>query len=139
MIRPAGAGDLAGALRVDPLAARGDRDRAELLRASVRAGECLIFRHQASVAGFVVTRRAHFFGRDFVELLVVDAAQRRAGLGRTLLRAAVAGASTAQVFTSTNMSNKAMRSLLRAEGWTFSGELSGLDEGDPELFFYTVR
>jgi len=32
-----------------------------------------------------------------------------------------------------------MRSLLRAEGWSFSGELGGLDEGDPELVFYYKR
>jgi hypothetical protein len=32
-----------------------------------------------------------------------------------------------------------MRSLLRTEGWSFSGELDGLDEGDPELVFYKFR
>jgi GNAT superfamily N-acetyltransferase len=105
----------------------------------VRAGECLVFRQDAVVAGFVVIRRAHFFGRDFVELLVVVASLRRTGIGRKLLRAAVAGAASEQVFTSTNMSNHAMRSLLRKEGWSFCGELTGLDEGDPELFFCTVR
>jgi ribosomal protein S18 acetylase RimI-like enzyme len=139
MIASASVEDLAGVLRVDPLAQRGDHDRAELLRASVRAGECLVFRQDAVVAGFVVIRRAHFFGRDFVELLVVVASLRRTGIGRKLLRAAVAGAASEQVFTSTNMSNHAMRSLLRKEGWSFCGGLTGLDEGDPELFFCTVR
>jgi hypothetical protein len=46
---------------------------------------------------------------------------------------------TKQVFTSTNESNQPMRSLLQAERWSFSGELSGLDEGDPELVFYRDR
>jgi len=40
------------------------------------------------------------------------------------------------MFTSTNRSNLAMQSLLRREGWLFSGELDGLDEGDPELVFH---
>lgn len=53
-----------------------------------------------------------------------------------LLRAALTAAGTKQVFTSTNASNQPMRSLLLAEGWSFSGELDGLDEGDPELVFY---
>jgi len=29
-----------------------------------------------------------------------------------------------------------MRDLLRKEQWLFSGELVGLDPGDPELVFY---
>ena len=48
-----------------------------------------------------------------------------------------AAAGTEQVLTSTNTSNQPMRSLLQAEGWSFSGELNGLDEGDPELVFYS--
>jgi hypothetical protein len=32
-----------------------------------------------------------------------------------------------------------MRSLLDTENWTFSGELDGLDEGDPEMVFYKSR
>jgi GNAT superfamily N-acetyltransferase len=91
------------------------------------------------VAGFAVVLPAHFYGRDFIELLIVDPDRRRSGIGRSLLREAVATAGTAQVFTSTNTSNQPMRALLAAEGWSFSGELGGLDEGDPELVFYTNR
>ena len=40
------------------------------------------------------------------------------------------------MFTSTNRSNLPMLNLLRKEQWLFSGELVGLDEGDPELVFY---
>jgi hypothetical protein len=40
------------------------------------------------------------------------------------------------VFTSTNRSNTPMRTLLDRDGWSFSGELSGLDDGDPELVFW---
>ncbi len=135
-IRRAVAGDLSGILRADHLAARGDQDRAEFLRRCLDLGECLVYPGDGPVGGFAVVRPAHFFGRDFVELLMVDPARRRAGIGRALLRAALACAGTAQVFTATNTSNEPMRSLLQAEGWAFSGELGGLDEGDPELVFY---
>ncbi len=91
------------------------------------------------MGGFAVVRPAHFFGRDFVDLLIVDPARRRSGIGRALLRTALATAGTEQVFTSTNTSNLAMRSLLHAERWSFSGKLDGLDEGDPELVFYKIR
>ena len=135
-IRRAIPGDVDDILRIDNDAAQGDQGRADFLRRCLDLGECLVYLDRGSVAGFAVVRPAHFFGRDFVELLMVDPARRRGGIGRNLLRAALATAGTEQVFTSTNTSNLPMRSLLRAEGWSFSGELDGLDEGDPELVFY---
>lgn len=32
-----------------------------------------------------------------------------------------------------------MQALLRSEGWSPSGELVGLDEGDPELVYHQSR
>lgn len=138
-IRRAVAEDVGGILALDQFAALAYHGRAEFLRRCVDLGECLVFLNQGSVAGFAVVRSAHFFGRDFVDLVMVDPALRRSGIGRGLLRAALVTAGTEQVFTSTNTSNQPMRSLLRAEGWSFSGELAGLDEGDPELVFYKFR
>jgi GNAT superfamily N-acetyltransferase len=135
-IRCAVAGDFDGILHIDHRAAQPDQARADFLRRCLDLGECLVYLDHGSVAGFAVVKPAHFFGRDFVELLMVDPARRRCGIGRNLLRAALAAAGTEQVFTSTNTSNQPMRSLLQAEGWSFSGELDGLDEGDPELVFY---
>jgi GNAT superfamily N-acetyltransferase len=137
--RRAVAGDLPAILRVDPVAASGDRERAEFLRHCLDLGECWVYVGDEVVAGFVIVQPARFFGRDFIELLMVDPARRRSGIGATLLREAVATAGTAQVFTSTNTSNRPMRALLAAEDWSFSGELDGLDEGDPELVFYQDR
>ena len=138
-IRPATAVDLVAVLRLDPLAVAGDAQRAEFLSRCTAVGECHVYVADRKVAGFVVRRPAHFFGRDFVELLVVDAARRRSGIGRALLRHALDTAFSTRVFTSTNESNTAMRALLTAEDWTFSGQLDGLDDGDPELFFYKTR
>lgn len=137
--RPAVAGDLPAILRIDPLAASGDRERAEFLRHHLELGECRVYVVDEVVAGFVIVQPAHFFGRDFIELLVVDSDCRRSGVGRILLREAVASAGTAQVFTSTNASNRPMRALLAAEDWSFSGGLGGLDEDDSELVFYKNR
>jgi GNAT superfamily N-acetyltransferase len=138
-IRAAVPGDIDDILKVDHLAARRDLERAEYLRRTVRSGECLVHLAGSSVTGFVVIQPAHFFGRDFIDLLMVDAAHRRVGIGRALLKAALSTAATDQVFTSTNVSNMAMRCLLEDEGWLFSGQLTGLDEGDPELVFHTTR
>jgi ribosomal protein S18 acetylase RimI-like enzyme len=138
-IRPATAVDLVAVLRLDPLALAGDRQRAEFLSRCTAVGECHVYVAAGNVTGFVVRRPAHFFGRDFVELLVVDAAHRRSGIGRALLRHALDTAFSTRVFTSTNVSNTPMRALLRAEDWTLSGQLDGLDADDPELFFYKTR
>jgi GNAT superfamily N-acetyltransferase len=138
-VRRAVADDVGGILALNQFAAPTDHGRAEFLRRCVDLGECLVPLDDGSVGGFAVVRSAHFFGRDFVDLLMVDPARRRAGIGRGLLRTAMVTAGTEQVFTSTNTSNQPMRSLLRAEGWSFSGELDGLDEGDPELVFYQFR
>ena len=137
-IRRAVADDLDGILRTDHRAARGDQGRADFLRRCLDLGECLVWLDRGAVGGFAVVQPEHFFGRDFIELLMVDPARRRRGIGRNLLRAALAAAGTEQVFTSTNTSNHPMRSLLHAEGWSFSGQLDGLDEGDPELVFYST-
>jgi ribosomal protein S18 acetylase RimI-like enzyme len=138
-IRPAVADDLHRILRADHLAARGDRGRAEFLRHCLKLGQCQVHVVNGAVTGFVIVKPAHFFGRDFVELLMIDPAFRRSGIGRALLRQALSAAGTSQVFTSTNTSNHPMQSLLQAEDWSFSGELDGLDEGDPELVFYKTR
>jgi GNAT superfamily N-acetyltransferase len=87
------------------------------------------------VVGFLAVRPGHFYGRDFIDLLLVAPGSRRRGVGRALMRAALRNAATATVFTSTNESNTPMRELLRGEGWTLSGVLTGLDEGDPEHVF----
>lgn len=113
-----------------------DHDRHAALDTALASGHCLVLDAGDGIAGFVVTVPKAFFGRDFVELLMVDRARRRTGLGRCLLQAAVRSASTSRVFTSTNRSNAPMRALLDGEGWSLSGELCGLDEGDPELVYF---
>jgi GNAT superfamily N-acetyltransferase len=110
--------------------------RPEEIQALVGEQASLVAVEGGEVVGFVGVRPGHFYRRDFIDLLLVTARQRRQGVGRALMRAALRRASTSRVFTSTNESNTPMRELLRAESWTHSGMLTGLDEGDPELVFF---
>lgn len=77
-----------------------------------------------------------FFGRPFIEVLWVAPAHRRAGHGEALLAwiETRAGARE-EIWTSTNRSNRPMRRLLRKRGFVLKGHVSGLDDGDPELFY----
>ena len=124
---------------IDDIAIGGNHDRRALLEAALDSGHCLVLDAGDGIQGFVVTVPRVFFGRDFVELLMVDRTRRRAGIGRRLLQAAVSSASTSRVFTSANRSNSPMRALLGREGWSLSGELLGLDEGDPEIVYFIDR
>jgi GNAT superfamily N-acetyltransferase len=111
-------------------------DEAADLAGWLEAGECLVHVGHSGLDGLAIVRPRHFYGRDFVDLLLVSPDSRRQGVGRLLLREAVRHSGTVRVFTSTNRSNLAMQGLLAAEGWCLSGQLDGLDEGDPELVYY---
>lgn len=137
-VRTAERADRDAVVALDDIAT-GNPDRRALLEAAVASGQCLVLDAGDGIAGFVVIVPKHFFGRDFVELLIVERSRRRAGIGRQLLQAAVRAASTSRVFTSTNRSNAPMRALLDREGWSLSGELEGLDESDPELVYFIDR
>jgi GNAT superfamily N-acetyltransferase len=116
-----------------------DRAR-EILEGAIAASKCLVHVESShEVTGFVITNTRAFFGRDFIKLLIVAPTHRRTGIGRALLEAAVSGASTETIFSSTNESNVAMRTLFEHDGWTLSGVLSGIDEGDPEMVFWRAR
>jgi GNAT superfamily N-acetyltransferase len=116
-----------------------DHHRRAQVVTAIKSGHCLVLDDGDGIKGFVVTRPKAFFGRDLVGLLMVDAQRRRTGVGRRLLQAAVRAASTNRVFISTNRSNAPMQALLAREQWSLSGEVSGLDEGDPELVYYIDR
>ena len=120
---------------LDDLARGGDIERIAFVHEAVASRRCLVAEGDR-IIGYAVSSPRHFFDRDFVELLVVHNDHRRCGVGRALLRAVVDRADTSRVFSSTNESNTAMQSLFAAEGWTLSGHLEGLDEGDPEVVFF---
>ena len=138
-IRPATPHDEHAITAVDAIASAGDRERMRRLQEAIAAGECIVYERDGRVLGFAIVRRTHFYGRDFIDLLVVASDARRQGLGRSLMRASTSTATTSRVFTSTNKTNTAMQALLQSEGWSPSGELVGLDEGDPELVYYQSR
>ena len=131
-LRAAQAGDASAIVAMDP----GSLGPAGRIQALIQEQRCLVAVQRGEIAGFLVLQPGHFYGRDFIDLLYVAPPWRRRGAGRALMRAAIRNASTPRVFTSTNESNMPMRNLLHGEGWTPSGVLTGLDEGDPEHVFF---
>ena len=134
-LRAAQAGDVSAIVAIDPGSLGSPRE----IQALVREHASLVAVERGHIVGFLALRPGHFYQRDFIDLLFVAPGWRQQGLGRALMRAALQNATTARVFVSTNESNAPMRHLLHSEGWTPSGILTGLDEGDPEhVFFHDV-
>jgi GNAT superfamily N-acetyltransferase len=127
--------DLDALFDCDPLATSGDSTRRAQIAKAIDEFQCSLWLNDDQVVAFIIVTAGTFFGRDFLELLVVKKSARQRGIGRFLLRA-VAKSSTREVWTSANESNLAMRALLASESWQFGGTLHGLDADDPELFFF---
>jgi GNAT superfamily N-acetyltransferase len=92
-VRPAKKVDLAAVLEVDHVAERADE-----VRRAVEDSRCLVAEIAGVVVGFCVGGR--FFGFDFLELLVVEVAHRRQGVGTVLMEAWEKTANTVKLFTS---------------------------------------
>jgi GNAT superfamily N-acetyltransferase len=131
-LRAAQAEDISAIAAIDP----HSPSRPGEIQALIREQASLVAVEHGEIAGFLAVRPAHFYQRDFIDLLFVARRWRRQGVGRALMRGALQNASTSRMFVSTNESNTLMRKLLRSEGWSHSGVLTGLDEGDPEHVFF---
>lgn len=114
-------------------AVTGSKRRTAYIGAVAQKGGLSVALQGHTVRAFSCLDENYFFEKRFVSLLIVDPAARRQGLGAALLAFSCRGGD--EVWTSTNRSNTPMRALLAKARWTFCGELEGLDEGDPELFF----
>jgi len=132
-IRLAKPADLEPVVTLDPIA-QAAPSRRTFLAAAVRAGECWVAERAGSAVGFVVLQYT-FYGNGFVPLLVVQESVRRQGVGRALLEHVASRCTTPKLFTSTNESGTAMRSLLAVLGFEPSGVIHNLDPGDPELVY----
>jgi len=137
-VRRATPEDLDALFRLDGVAP-GDLERRTRLNTRVRSGEVILFERDGYPSGYAIIRPRSFFGCDFVESIMVAADDRRFGIGSLLLRQVVILSSTVRIFSSTNRSNTPMTALLHKESWQFSGQLEGIDVGDPEMVYYKDR
>lgn len=112
----------------------GSRSRAEQISQGVAAGLVSIITIKEEIVVFGLLSK-HFYGRHFLELLIVKQEHRRKGLGKLLLCALRDQYGTESLFTSTNASNLPMQSLLEQCGFERCGWISQLDENDPEIVY----
>ena len=127
--------DIAGAVTIDE-ALLGSNNRADYITSVAENGGLSVAALRGEVQAFCCLDQGYFFGKPFISLLIVSPDARRLGLATGLL--SHNSSAYPEVWTSTNQSNSAMRKLLDKAGWRYCGELSGLDDGDPERFYRTA-
>lgn len=132
-IRQAASDDVDVLCQFDHIARFDERRRAFIGRA-VADGHCLVAEVGGRVVGYVVLEYS-FYEQGFVSLLYVHPDHRRQGVGMALMQSVESACRTFRLFTSTNLSNLPMQSLLNKRGYILSGVIHHLDEDDPELVY----
>ncbi len=132
-IRLAANSDVDAICEFDDIAQQNKKRRAFLER-SVGADHCFVIEAQHQVVGYAVLEYS-FYGHGFISMLHIHSEYRRQGAGTMLLRHLESICQTPKLFTSTNLSNLPMQSLLVKLGYTLSGVIHHLDEDDPELVY----
>ena len=134
LIRQATSSDKDFILEFD-LMAQADPSRMRFVESAVKSADCLVAEVMGKVVGYAVLEYT-FFGNGFVSMVYVADKSRRQGIARGLMQALASRCETPKLFTSTNQSNQPMQQLLAALGYTLSGVIHNLDEGDPELVYF---
>lgn len=112
-----------------------DPGRRPFIERSVANGDCYVAADGDTIRGYAVFDRS-FFEQQFVSMLNVDTTQRRRGIGAALMRHIESVCPDDKLFTSTNASNTPMQRLCEQLGFTRSGQIENLDEGDPEIVYF---
>lgn len=117
------------------LIARVENERREFIRREVISGNCFVAVEGDTVFGYGVLNYT-FYYNGCIDMLYVHSDHRRKGAGEALLRHLESVCKTPKLFTSTNLSNLPMQSLLAKSDYILSGVIHNLDEGDPEIVYF---
>jgi len=126
-IRPALEGDVESLCSLDQIA-RHSEERREFIRRSVVSGTCYVAVDDQEAIGYSVLNYTFYF-QGCIEMLYVAGDRRRHGVATALLEQMERLCQTPKLFTSTNLSNLPMQSLLARCGYALSDVIHNLDGG----------
>jgi len=116
------------------LIAQGDEKRQDFIRQSIERGLCTVAEVDREAVAYIIMERS-FFGWPFIDLVYVHTDYRQYGYATALMQHIEAQCEE-KLFTSTNLSNLRMQRLLEKLGYSISGVVHNIDEGDPEVFYF---
>lgn len=131
-IRPALPQDAATLIALDDHAQRTN-ERVDEILAAIVAGQCWCALRRDEIVGYRIDSQA-FFGRPFLELVVVKPSARQTGVASRLahdFRQRHRGA----VYAACKASHLPSQRLLAASGFRVSGYIDGLEAGDPVIVY----
>lgn len=129
--------DLDAILHID-IDVIGNDSRRDYIKVTINEGRCIIVKEDNSISGFL-TYDTNFFGCTFLSLIIVSPTKRRRGYASSLISYMLSHSPTQKIFSSTNKSNESMHTVFHSNGFIRSGMIENLDEGDPEIIFYTKK
>ena len=103
-------------------------------RQSIEAGECHLAVIEGAPVGYGILNRG-FFSRPWIELLFVPEIHRRRGVGNALLEHMERACGESRIWTSTELPNLPMQSLLKNRGYQLTGVVENLQK-NPEVFYF---
>ena len=133
-IREANENDIESLCSFDQIAQQ-EEGRRQFIRDSVASQTCYVAVKDKRVIGYGVLNYT-FYYNGCIDMLYIHDEYRRSGAGTSLLRHLESICQTPKLFTSTNLSNLPMQSLLAKSGYILSGVIHNLDEDDPEIVFF---
>jgi RimJ/RimL family protein N-acetyltransferase len=110
-------------------------NREEKITKAISNDKCFLILADKQTIGFVIFDY-RFFDQGWIELIVIDEEYRGKGIGGKVFDLICEQCKTDKIFTSTNSSNTRMQRALAKSDFSFAGELNGLDDGDPERFYF---
>lgn len=136
-IRQANEHDLNEIVAIDQNIIGSDRRKEEIDQA-IKGERCLIISTENELSGFLIYH-VQFFESCFISLIMIDPAHQRKGLASKLLTYMTLVSPTEKLFSSTNESNESMKKVFEKNGFSKSGFVDNLDEGDPEIIYFINR
>ena len=112
---------------------RQEKARVEFIEKAIRSKSCYVATSD-QIDGYAVLEYT-FFENGFMSMLYVRSDARRHGVGAVLVQHLEKICETDKLFTSTNLSNQPMQSMLDKLGYKLSGIIHDLDDDDPELIY----
>jgi N-acetylglutamate synthase-like GNAT family acetyltransferase len=122
--------------KIDLIAQKGHQ-RHTFIERAVGARNCVVLEATQNVVGYAVLEYS-FYDNGFVSMIYILPEYRRKGAGAMLMKHLESTCETPKLFTSTNLSNLPMQSLLARLDYKLSGTIYNLDEGDPELVYFKL-